>query len=137
MKGKSLRLDFVCQHFSFCPRNISFESGGKPVLVSTIKFLPLPRIANLAGCASSAVFQSFCAPPCRASFPSLCTVEFPDGNHNYKHMLLLSATTGLASFSFKGKKKKKVILGIHFLSRGSFCGQKSDCQMHSWSRFAY
>ena len=118
MKGKSLRLDFVCQHFSFCPRNISFESVGKLVLVSTIKFLPLSRIANLAGCASSTIFQSFCAPPCRASFPSLCKVEFPDGNHNYKHMLLLSATTGLASFSFKGKKKKS-----HFRNAFSVKGQ--------------
>lgn len=52
----------------------------------------------------SAVFQSSRAPPRWASFPSLSKVEFPDGNHNYKHMLLLSAAIGLASFSFKGKK---------------------------------
>lgn len=26
--------------------------------------------------------------------------------------------------------------GIHFLSRGRFSGQKSDCQTHSWNRFA-
>lgn len=118
MKGKSLRLDFVCQHFSFCPRNISFESGGKPVLLSTIRFLLLPRIANLAEHTSSAVFQSFCAQPRWASFPSLCKAEFPDGNHNYKHMLLLSATTGLASFSFKGKNKKS-----HFRNTFSVKGQ--------------
>lgn len=118
MKGKSLRLDFVGQHFSFCPRNISFKSGVKPVLLSTIKFLLLPRRASLAGRASSAVFQGFCAPPRRrASFPSLCKVEFPDGNHNYKHMLLLSATTRLASFSFKGKKKS------HFRNTFSVEGQ--------------
>lgn len=47
--------------------------------------------------------KGFCVPPWRASFPSLSKVEFPDGNPNYKHMVLLSATTLLA----KGKKNRK------------------------------
>lgn len=76
------------------------------------------EIANPAGLVSSAVFQSFCAPPQRASFPSLREVEFPDGNHNYKHMLLLSATIGHASFSFKRQK-----IESHFRNTFSVKGQ--------------
>lgn len=87
------------------------------MLLSTIKFLLLPRIANLAGRTSFAVFQSFCAQP-RRFFPSSVRLN-SDGNHNYKHMLLLSATTGLASFSFKGKNKKSHFRNT-FSVKGSF-----------------
>lgn len=104
-KADSPKLDFVCQHFLFCPRNISLESGVKPALFFTIKFLPLPRNSQTDWAYFICYFsESFCAPPWWASSPSLSKVEFPDGNPNYKHMLLLSATTGLASFRFKGKK---------------------------------
>lgn len=76
----------------------------KPAQLSTVKFLPLPGNSQAKRACFFGSFQSFCAPPRRASCPPLSKVEFPDGNHNYKHMLLLSAAIGLASFSFKGKK---------------------------------
>lgn len=100
---------------------------------SQSRFSHYPRMAQAPFmCCFS---KGFCVPPWPASFPSLSKVEFPDGNPNYKHMVLLSATTLLA----KGKKIESFfspVFGIHFLSRGSFSGQKSDCQTHSWSRFA-
>lgn len=65
-------LDFVCQCFSFCPRNISSESGVEPELFFTIKSLPLPRNSQPKQASFICCFsESFCAPPWRASFPSL------------------------------------------------------------------
>lgn len=80
------------------------ESGVKAAQLSTVKFPPLPGNCQAERACFLCSFQSFCAPPRRASWPPLSKVEFPDGNHNYKHMLLLSAAIGLASFSFKGEK---------------------------------
>lgn len=104
VESRSPKLAFVCQHFSFCPRNISSRVWSGPSTAFQSSFSHYPVIVNPTGPVFSAIFQSFCVPPWRASFPSLSKVEFPDGNRNYKHMLLLSATIGLANFSFKGNK---------------------------------
>lgn len=61
--------------------------------------------ASLGRRISSAVFVELWCSPLAAPFPSLSKVESSDGNPNYKHMSLLSATTGPASFSFKGQNK--------------------------------
>lgn len=72
----------------------------EPALFFTIQFLPLQEWSKLVSCA---VFpRAFVLPPWRASFPSLSKVEFPDGNPNYKHMVLLPAPPDLQ----KAKNRK-------------------------------
>lgn len=52
------------------------ESGGKPALLSTIKFLPLPRNSQPDwACFLCCFSESFCAPPPRASFPLFPSVR--------------------------------------------------------------
>lgn len=89
----------------------------------------LPRIANLAGRLLCCISE-LCAQPRRASF-------LPSVRLNSLMVIIIISICccsqlplDLQALVLKAKTRK-VILGIHFLSRGSFCGQKSDCQMHS------
>ena len=93
---QSPKLNCVCQHFTFCPCNISSRVWSETSTVFQSSVSLCPGIAKPWGLFSLPFSRAFVCSPLAGLFPSRNKVEFPDGNRNYKHMLLLSAAIGLA-----------------------------------------